>query len=116
MSWRLRCGPFAGKGVGYTERMEQITQEVIDKVDNLIAVHGGRKRFKDPPPVDMKPDPDYEPQVGEWFWVWVSWATPAEWQLKEARQEGVWRCDRKSFSAQHLHWYKGKCVPAEPPE
>ena len=71
-------------------------------------------RFKDPPPADMKPDPDYEPQVGEWFWWWDEGMETPRWILRERRTR--WVHDSHGTELLKIRYYAGKMLPAEPPE
>ena len=91
--------------------MEQITQEVIDKVDDLIAVHGGPKRYSSPPPPGVKPDPDYVPEVGKWFW-WYN--KKKVWCLREMRERNAHAVGgEKGYSRDY---YTINALPATPPE
>ncbi len=74
-------------------------------------------RFKDPPPADMEPDPDYEPQVGEWFWFnnHSGWVLLHSTQDAVRNVDGTYRNDGKNSKFYEI-WYKGDSLPAEPPE
>ncbi len=73
-------------------------------------------RFKDPPSEHIKPDPDYVPEVGEFFWVKRS--EFASWELRQLQGHGV--CYKSyevwKLCCWSLDMYKGLCLPAEPPE
>ncbi len=75
---------------------------------------GNKPRFKDPPPADMKPDPDFVPEVGEWFW-WKSW--DRGWVLRECKSDGmVYNEMGRRGSCSDRKAYKGLSLPATPPE
>ena len=71
-------------------------------------------RYKDPPPPGTKPDPDYLPKEGEWFWFMGA--------------SGNSRCLYHHVNNNHLESLtegsvsdleeidRGKCLPAEPPD
>lgn len=67
------------------------------------------------PPTDMKPDPDYEPKVGEWFW-W-HWASQSRWQLHH-RTVGNNVVDQTGGTCKDITdgVYRHKMLPAAPPE
>jgi len=78
-------------------------------------------RFKDPPPADMEPDPDYVPGVGEWFWYGDPPNRHGEydhqWQLRQQRADGVYWNGAKirTYLPSDPDWvrlYGGICLPA----
>lgn len=48
-----------------------------------------RKRYSSPPPAGVEPDPDYVPEVGEWFWWWFSGSE--DWGRLQRRADGVYQ-------------------------
>lgn len=67
-----------------------------------------RKRYKDPPPAGVEPDPDYVPEEGEWAWV----QRHGEWEHRHRRgYEMRWKSGWVS-----MRDYKDKMLPAHPPD
>lgn len=75
-------------------------------------------RFKDPPPADIKPDPDYEPEVGEWFWWQDARCRDEEWLLRCRECKSV--VDKNGFArCSGVNWdacYDKCCLRATAPE
>lgn len=77
--WTLSAVPFASKGfdVGRLENaLDSMWQDS----------HKRAKRFKDPPPNDVKGDQDYVPEAGEWFWWWRK--DRGKWVLRKGMSDG----------------------------
>lgn len=71
-------------------------------------------RYKDAPPKGTKPDPDYVPKDGEWFWYRIS--NTRGYGLRERRKSGVFKADGSHVQEYQTCWYGKECLPAEPPE
>ena len=83
---------------------------VISEIEYCLRKSAGNNpRFKDPPPADMKPDADYEPKVGEWFWYRAS----SRWKLRFMKGGYGHKPDGESMDT--LGVYKLHCLPATPP-
>ncbi len=74
--------------------------------------HNRAHRYSDPPPDGVKPDPDYEPTEGEWFWWkgtgWYRYCRKENNRLINSIGQtisGVWEIDDK-----------GRCLPATAPK
>ncbi len=109
--WRSRAIPFAViKTIDPGLLYERDTE-----VEALVSQPVYASRYKEAPPRDAKPDPDYVPQVGEWFWFWQG----DEWNLREMRKDGAYynsdngAWTRTCYSATA---YTGDCLPATAPE
>lgn len=77
------------------------------------------RRYSDPPPDGVKPDPDYVPKEGEWFW----WKADAYrmWYLRCNIPDGAGRNAAENkyageWQKYELAYYKSKCLPAMPPD
>ncbi len=106
--WRFWCGPFAGRT---TSGWDVAVSNARDFIANR------HKRYADPPPADMNPDPDYKPEVGEWFWYRIG----PDWVLRQWNNGSISSDD--GFAAYDIHGkqkgyrgYKGNCLPATAPE
>lgn len=88
-------------------------------LDNMWQdAHSRAKCFKDPPPADMEPDPDYKPEVGEWFWWWSCYT--GGWFLYHRQSDTRvvnYDGDEQVEMGHHVEdVYKGKMLPAIGPE
>ena len=102
-SWKSRASPFAGKP----------SFEVADIFEAVGYPKG--HRYKDPPPADVKPDPDYEPDVGEWFWL-ISQTRSSWYRFCRQENNGLTNVRNEATSIGWLPSDKGKCLPATAPE
>lgn len=71
-------------------------------------------RWSDPPPADMKPDPDYEPEVGEWFWWWVQ--DKKVWLRRKGLKNGHTVDADNKGTGYRFKTYTCEALPATPPE
>ncbi len=111
-SWRLRQPvPFAGKEVWgkspYLDALKNAPIAYANKDRTGIVL-----RWKDPPPADMEPDPDYVPQTGEWFWWW--YGMDCSWGRLKMGTGHVYNEDGSVRGTANN--YIGKCLPATAPE
>ena len=86
------------------------------EVGKQYSCHEKSYRFKDPPPADMEPDKDYEPQENEWFW-WF-WKYNGTWILHHRTDGdnvfGGPTMNRRNKFTDGV--YRHKMLPAVPPE
>ena len=112
--WTLRelrhDGTYLEKGERYCKDVpETATWQRLYAGKCLPAEPPGPKRYSDPPPDGVKPDPSYEPKEGEWFW----WYDGSEWVVRQRRgirayeQDGTERCLVNQYEV---------IFPTEPPE
>jgi len=73
------------------------------------------KRYKDPPPAGTKPDPDYVPKEGEWFW-WRGYDNLTYHRYQRGEDDTILEQDGSNCYDGWEDEDKGKCLPAEPPD
>ncbi len=101
--------PFAGKGKNLCPPPPGYLKQGWWLVDGKFV-----DRFNAPPPDGVEPDPDYVPEVGEWFWFQNG---NRNWYRYCRHEDGS--LTRENGQKTIVGWYtrdKGSCLPAEPPE
>ena len=115
ISWKSRASPFEGDhvddlwlGIDVASGPSKATCGYDPNVPSVAY------RWPSLPPDGVKPNPDYVPEVGEWFW-WTS--ETSGWQRYQL-QEGSKLKTVKGVTT-GIGWIssdKGKCLPAAPPK
>ncbi len=72
-----------------------------------------RKRYSSPPLPGVEPDPDYEPEVGEWFWWYMQ--DSRMWELRKGLKSGDTLDKNLESTGFMFKSYTKRCLPATAP-